>query len=278
MKKRLQPLCLGLTVGCLASMIAACQGTPDTAQQPANTPVPDTTEQPATSPEEAQPPSSTTVDPATTDPAASTETPVTQPNTTSAAPATEEPTAQAPQPVPPLPAECSNPQTQADMNQCAEAEYNQADTKLNNVYQAVQATLDDQKGEQLTSAEQAWISYRDRYCEFVQTQFAGGSIQPTVYYGCLTQLTNDRTAELEQNKSASMGFEAADQELNGVYQDLQGYLTPEEQELLTDAQLEWISYRDAHCAFDGGDTNACLAQVTETRVRQLQEQLDTRSL
>ena len=276
MRSQLQTICFGLTVGTLASVLVACQGAPDTAQSPTATSPPDDTEQPAASPEAEQPQATATEDPTeTTEPAATT---ATQPNTAGTAPVAEEPTAQSSQPVPPLPAECSNPQTQMDMNRCAEAEYNQADAELNNAYQTVQATLSNQQGEQLTSAEQAWIAYRDLYCEFVQSQFAGGSIQPMVYYGCLTQLTKDRTAELKQNTSASMGFEAADQQLNTVYQDLQGYLSPEEQDLLTDAQLEWISYRDAHCAFEGGDTNTCLAQVTETRVRQLQEQLDTRSL
>jgi uncharacterized protein YecT (DUF1311 family) len=182
------------------------------------------------------------------------------------------------QPIPPLPAECNNPQTQTAMNECAQAEYDQADTRLNNVYQSVKASVGPDKTNQLIAAEQAWLEFRDAYCEFVQTQYAGGSIQPTVYYGCLTQLTQDRLAALEQTKGASVSYQAADQQLNAVYQDLQGYLSPQEQELLTDAQLAWIDYRDAHCAFEGGDSNTCLAQVTDTRVQQLRQQLDVRSM
>lgn len=270
MQRRLQKICLGLTLGCLVSVVWACQNTSDTAQQPA----PDPAEQPTTPPENVA--SQTPAE----EPTPSSEPTETQPTNT--APATPTPEESTPQitdtPVPPLPAECSNPQTQNDMNRCAEVEYEQADAKLNNAYKVVQATLEGPQSEQLVAAEQAWIAYRDIYCDFVQTQFAGGSIQPTVYYGCLTQLTSDRTAELEQSKSTAMGYEEADQELNIVYQDLQSYLTPEEQGLLTDAQLEWINYRDSHCAFDSGDMNTCLAQVTETRVKQLREQLDTRSL
>ena len=164
------------------------------------------------------------------------------------------------------------------MNRCAQAEFEQADSQLNRAYQALRGTVDAQKAEQLLVAEQAWLSFRDAYCDFVQMQFAGGSMQPMVYDGCMTQLTRNRTAELQQTKNASVSWDAADQALNDVYQDLQSFLTPEEQSRLTDAQLAWIDYRDLHCAFAAGDTDGCLAQVTETQTMQLREQLDTRSL
>ncbi|MEO1297763.1 MAG: lysozyme inhibitor LprI family protein [Cyanobacteria bacterium J06636_16] len=277
MQGRSRNVCLGLVLGCLMGAIAACRNPSETVQQPVSTPEP--TEQPTTPSEDSQPQTPTPEDPSTPDSTATPtpDVPTTSPNT--ATPSNEESaTSQAESPVPPLPAECSNPQTQTDMNRCAEAEYAQADATLNSSYQALQSTLSEQKSDQLLSAEQAWIAYRDVNCDFVQTQFEGGSIQPTVYFGCLTQLTQARTAELEQTKRASIGFEDADDELNTVYQDLQAYLSPEEQALLTDAQLEWITYRDAHCDFEEGDMDACLAQVTETRVNQLQEQLSNRSL
>ena len=270
MQRLMQKVYLGVALSCLVAAIAACNTASETAEEPAN-PADGTVEQPAT-------PSETTAQPQTTEPGETSE-PSEPSETTPSTPTSDTPTAQSTTtPVPPLPAECSNPQTQSDMNRCTQAEYAQADAKLNNAYQALKGGVGGQQEEQLISAEQAWLTYRDAYCDFVQSQYAGGSIQPTVYYGCLTQLTSDRTAELEQPKQASMSYEAADQALNAVYQDLQGYLSPEEQEMLTDAQLAWIDYRDLHCAFEGGDTNTCLAQVTETRVGQLQEQLDTRSL
>lgn len=185
---------------------------------------------------------------------------------------------QATNPPPPLPAECSNPQTQQAMNLCAKATYDRADAELNTTYQAVKRRVGDQKADQLETAEQAWIEFRDSYCDFVQAQYEGGSIQPMVHHGCLTLLTKDRTEVLAEPGTASVEYDAADQALNSVYQNLQDYLNSTDQGLLTDAQLAWLDYRDLHCAFEGGDTNACLAQVTEVRTRQLREQLDTRSL
>ncbi|MGD1941004.1 MAG: lysozyme inhibitor LprI family protein [Leptolyngbyaceae cyanobacterium] len=258
----IQKIGLGLAASVCLGAIVACQSTSPTAAPPDPAPESEATE-PAETEDQAVEPTETT-EPAAPPTAASPDT------TTSVAPE--------PQPIPPLPPECNSPDTQLAMNLCAQAEYDQADTELNNAYQSVKATVGDQKAEQLITAEQAWIDYRDTYCDFVQAQFAGGSIQPTVYYGCLTQLTDNRTAVLQQSKSASMGYDAADQALNSVYQSLQGYLSPTEQEQLTDAQLAWIDYRDAHCAFEAGDQNACLALVTESQMSQLEEQLDTRSL
>lgn len=258
MNRVVQKVGLGIAVSFGIVAIAACQRTTDPVDQSSTT-TDSTTESPTSQPQTTEQPSS----------AESAE------SEASTSEATKAPT---PKPIPELPAECSEPQTQTEMNRCAQAEYDQADTKLNNAYQGLKASLGAQKADQLVTAEQAWLDFRDSYCDFVQSQFTGGSIQPTIYYSCLTQLTEDRTAELEQQESASASYETVDQELNAVYQNLQDYLSPTEQEQLTDAQLAWIEYRDAHCAFETGDNSACLAQVTETRVEQLEQQLESRSL
>lgn len=271
MQERMRKIFLGLMLSCWVGAIAACQNTPETSEATAE---PNASTEQSTS-ETAEP----TSEPEATEPT-TTET-TSAPNTTASESTTAARQTTAPvaaKPVPPLPAECTNPQDQTAMNQCAKAEYEQADVQLNNAYQALQATLNAPKNSELVTAENAWIAFRDSYCDFVRTQFTGGSIEPTVHFGCLTQLTKNRTGELQQTKSASMSFEAADQELNAVYQDLRSYLSPEDKALLTDAQLAWLEYRDAHCAFETGSLNVCLAQVTETQVQQLKQQLDTRPL
>ncbi|MGF1461166.1 MAG: lysozyme inhibitor LprI family protein, partial [Leptolyngbyaceae cyanobacterium] len=236
--------------------IAACEQAPS-ATDPYTTPPPEESAEPT----ENEPTAATPTDSAETSPEAEPE-------------ATAPATAPEPKPVPSLPEGCTNPETQTMMNTCAQAEYEQADVKLNNAYQSVKASVNAQKADQLITAEQAWLTFRDSYCDFVQSQFAGGSLQPTIYYTCMTQLTNDRTAVLQQTASSGGSFESADQALNTVYQDLQGGLSADEQAQLTDAQLAWLDYRDAHCAFEGGATDACMAQVTSIRVEQLQQQIE----
>lgn len=271
-----QYVCLTLALGCGLGAIVACQGSPNpsevvdtTADSSAGSNPPDgidegaeTTQPPQTlSSSSAAPEDNTTAAPANTGVS----------NTTGSE------TAVALAPVPPLPPECTNPPDQQSMNLCAKATYNQADVELNNASQAIKATLATQRAAELQAAEQAWIAFRDLYCEFVQSQFEGGSIQPMVYHGCLTLLTQDRTDELQQADGTPLSYDAADAELNAIYQDLQTYLTPAEQALLTDAQVAWLDYRDLHCEFETADTNTCLASVTETRTNQLKEQVDSRS-
>ncbi|MBE9179859.1 DUF1311 domain-containing protein [Oculatella sp. LEGE 06141] len=95
-------------------------------------------------------------------------------------------------------AECDNPQTQVEINICAQAGYEAADRQLNRVYQQLKNSLNSQEQEQLIEAEEAWIEFRDSNCELESSQFEGGSIQPTIRYGCLEEMTRNRTAELQQ--------------------------------------------------------------------------------
>jgi uncharacterized protein YecT (DUF1311 family) len=256
-----QSLQRGFILSLMLGAIAACQSTPNSAEE-ATTDAPPTTEQsnPSTDTAKADDPEATTATPDNT---------------------ADQPTqakAPKPKPVPELPAECASPDTQTQMNICAQAEYEQADVQLNNVYQTVLASVSGAQADQLVTAEQAWITYRDQYCDFVQGQYAGGSIQPLVYGNCMTQLTQERTALLAQTAPTQTDLAAADATLNAVYQDLQDLLSPPAQEELTDAQLAWLDYRDAHCAFESGDMNTCLATVTTLQTQHLQDQVESRSL
>jgi uncharacterized protein YecT (DUF1311 family) len=112
------------------------------------------------------------------------------------------PAAQASAPSAPL-ADCANAQTQAEINQCARASYETADKELNRVYQELKSSLNSQEQEELIDAELAWIEYRDQTCEAESSQYEGGSIQPTIYYGCLERVTIERTAELQRQLEQS---------------------------------------------------------------------------
>ncbi|NJO76208.1 MAG: DUF1311 domain-containing protein [Leptolyngbyaceae cyanobacterium RM1_406_9] len=101
------------------------------------------------------------------------------------------------------PTDCANAQTQAEINQCAQAFYETADAELNRVYQNLKASLNSQEQEELIDAELAWIDYRDETCDAESSQYEGGSIQPTIYYGCLERVTAERTAELQQQLEQS---------------------------------------------------------------------------
>ncbi|MDZ7957579.1 MAG: lysozyme inhibitor LprI family protein [Aulosira sp. DedQUE10] len=93
---------------------------------------------------------------------------------------------------------CNNAQTQLEINQCAKLSYQNADKKLNQVYQQLLPTLSSSRKQKLITAQQAWIKFRDTSCEFERSQYEGGSIAPTIYFGCLEQTTQQRTQKLQE--------------------------------------------------------------------------------
>lgn len=91
---------------------------------------------------------------------------------------------------------CANVTTQAQMNECAAADFKKADADLNAAYKKAQARLegqDDQK-KRLQTAQRAWIAFRDAECAFAGGQ--GGSVSPMNDMMCQTRLTEVRSADL----------------------------------------------------------------------------------
>ncbi|MEA5463582.1 lysozyme inhibitor LprI family protein [Leptothoe sp. PORK10 BA2] len=179
--------------------------------------------------------------------------------------------------------DCGQMANQLEMNQCAAENYGISDKELNQVYQTVMQGLDADVKAQLTTAEERWIVFRDAECNFEANRFEGGSIAPMVEASCLEQITDNRIAELRQTTQPDSSYGDADAQLNQVYQAVQALATEAQGESLTDVQLTWLDYRDAHCAFEVARSSAsaeqaCLAAVTETRLWQLQALEDEWSL
>lgn len=93
---------------------------------------------------------------------------------------------------------CNNPQTQGEMNACAGIAYRNADRRLNQVYQQLIPKLSASRRQQLVTAQQAWIRYRDASCNFERSEVAGGSMAPMIQASCLARLTEQRTKDLQQ--------------------------------------------------------------------------------
>ncbi|HLO84286.1 MAG TPA: lysozyme inhibitor LprI family protein [Nostocaceae cyanobacterium] len=93
---------------------------------------------------------------------------------------------------------CNNPQTQAEITQCAGLSLQNADKKLNQVYKQLLPKLPKSRQQKLITAQQAWIKFRDSSCEFERSAFEGGTIAPSIYAGCLEQLTKQRTQQLQE--------------------------------------------------------------------------------
>lgn len=93
---------------------------------------------------------------------------------------------------------CKAPQTQLEMNLCADQQAKAADQVLNQVYRKVRGKYKGTaQDNQLVNAQLAWIKFRDAECQFASDRFKGGSIAPMAYAKCLGRLTKQRTEALQ---------------------------------------------------------------------------------
>jgi uncharacterized protein YecT (DUF1311 family) len=105
--------------------------------------------------------------------------------------------------------QCSDPQTQMDMNFCAEIDFERADAELNAAWREAIAAARagdreiDRRSDQrpteeakMREAQRAWLIFRDAQCTVEGYEARGGTMEPMVYGGCRARLTRERTAQL----------------------------------------------------------------------------------
>jgi uncharacterized protein YecT (DUF1311 family) len=185
---------------------------------------------------------------------------------------------------PALDVDCTNPQITPEINFCSQEAYNEADANLNQVYQTVLNPLSGREQEQLTDTQLAWLAFRDAHCGAVTEPMVGGTGYLAFLNGCLTELTEIRIGQLQQDQAelppsdqrssgigrvsvngqeidcdnplgtpvinycAGLAYEQADTALDQTYQQ---FATTWEGsgDQLRNAQGTWIGFRDRHCEF-----------------------------
>lgn len=103
---------------------------------------------------------------------------------------------------------CSDPQNQQSINQCAHQAWKAADGDLNLAYKIAVAMAksmneflppDAEKTEStLRDAQRAWMTYRDKACAVEASPNSGGTILPLIIYSCMERLTRRRTEDLRR--------------------------------------------------------------------------------
>jgi uncharacterized protein YecT (DUF1311 family) len=89
-------------------------------------------------------------------------------------------------------------QTQAEMNATAREDFARADADLNKTYQGVLKKLPDAESKQeLKEAQRAWLASRDAEATHAADEARGGSMATTLRYETMTELTQQRTKQLE---------------------------------------------------------------------------------
>ena len=106
---------------------------------------------------------------------------------------------------------CSDPQTQSDMTQCAVMEYVRADAALSLQWSITATEMrrrdKDRTSEQdkrqgyyatLLASQRAWLAFRDTQCVVEGYEMRGGSGEPMLVAACKAELTRDRVTKLKQ--------------------------------------------------------------------------------
>jgi uncharacterized protein YecT (DUF1311 family) len=85
----------------------------------------------------------------------------------------------------------------AGRSECYNKQYKSADAELNRVYGQVMSRLNSKsRQDALKTAQRAWISYRDKECEFDASRYEGGTEVNVVLPACLSGETSSRTDKL----------------------------------------------------------------------------------
>ncbi len=99
---------------------------------------------------------------------------------------------------------CAGAFTQVELNQCSQEGWERADKALNRAYQAALESAqvfdewpEGRAEETLRAAQRAWVPFRDAACDAEAATWEGGTGQAMIYYGCMEQLTVERTEHLQ---------------------------------------------------------------------------------
>jgi uncharacterized protein YecT (DUF1311 family) len=82
---------------------------------------------------------------------------------------------------------CEDATTTAQMRDCADRRYSQADAELNRV------KLDPARRRLLRDAQRAWVAFRDKNSAFAASAAAGGTLYPVLEMSERASMTEDRT-------------------------------------------------------------------------------------
>ena len=92
----------------------------------------------------------------------------------------------------------SKPRTTVQLEGCAEHKVIAADRALNSLNAKVFAKLSRSGRTTFTTANAAWVSYRDAACTAQASIYSGGSLQPVIYASCLAAIDGSHATELRR--------------------------------------------------------------------------------
>lgn len=93
--------------------------------------------------------------------------------------------------------DCAKAVNTPELKYCSQLSYQAADKQLNQAYQKVTSSIKGEQKQLLTTAQQAWIKFRDNNCNFETYPSRDGTGYEIFRNGCLERLTKQRTKDLQ---------------------------------------------------------------------------------
>lgn len=96
--------------------------------------------------------------------------------------------------------------TQLALSECAAARNADAEATLSRRYQAMLRTASGASLQLFRRSQQEWLKYRETHCQWIASQFEGGTFQPLYYSLCLERVARARIRQLRAD-TADLGFD-----------------------------------------------------------------------
>ena len=84
------------------------------------------------------------------------------------------------------------------MRSCENARFQNADQKLNAVYDNLLKHLNSGQQEKLRAAQRAWVQFRDANANFLASRAGSGTLAPLLRVNALADMTESRLQELSK--------------------------------------------------------------------------------
>jgi uncharacterized protein YecT (DUF1311 family) len=100
---------------------------------------------------------------------------------------------------------CTDMEAQADMNVCSNDLAKKVGAELQRAQEKLMGRVDGKNKANVRDAHRAWMTYRDRHCDFEASGVEGGSVHPLIYNLCVLDLNEARLTQLTHHLTCEEG-------------------------------------------------------------------------
>jgi len=92
---------------------------------------------------------------------------------------------------------CESPRNQIEINMCVKIQLDKAEREMNDLLDLKTPQLTNPSSERLISAQEAWISFREKSCIYESSGSKGGPGWAMRYNSCMASMAKKRAQKLQ---------------------------------------------------------------------------------